>query len=94
VSPQPTRVVLFIAGLTVSLLCPGLRAAGDGDTGLWVRQATLVSPDAIDRLVEEASDAGFTTLLVEAPSPPQRRPPPPVDAAADGLGCSMAYRLS
>jgi len=70
VSPQPTRVVLFIAGLTVSLLCPGLRAAGDGDTGLWVRQATLVSPDAIDRLVEEASDAGFTTLLVEAPLAP------------------------
>ncbi|MDP6579806.1 MAG: family 10 glycosylhydrolase [Vicinamibacterales bacterium] len=69
-SPQSTRGALVIAGLTVSLLCPGLRAAGGGDTGLWVRRTTLVSPEAIDSLVEEASAAGFSTLLVETPHAP------------------------
>ncbi len=33
--------------------------------GLWVVRASLCSPEAIDKLVEEASDSGFNTLLVQ-----------------------------
>ena len=53
--------------LTVSLVPRPVHAAGADVTGIWVGWATLVSPDTIDRLVQEASNAGFTTLLVEIP---------------------------
>ena len=62
------RVALVTAVLTVGLAPRPVHAAGaDLITGLWVRQATLVSADTIARLVQEASAAGFTTLLVEIP---------------------------
>ena len=65
---RPARVALITAVLTVCLAPRPVHAAGaDLATGLWVRQATLVSGDAIDRLVQEASAAGFTTLLLEIP---------------------------
>ena len=55
-----------------------LHATSADETGLWVRQTTLVSPAAMARLVHEASEAGLTTLLVEIPiadvSLPRRRP--------------------
>ena len=57
----------------VLALCLAVRpahAAGPDLAGLWVRQTTLTSPDAIDRLVRDAADAGFTTLLVEMPGTP------------------------
>ena len=75
------EVALVAALLTVCLASRPVHAAGaDLVTGLWVRQATLVSADTVDRLVREASDAGFTTLLVEVPGTlgsfarPTRRP--------------------
>ena len=72
---RSTRVALVAGVLTVCLARP-VHAAGADITGLWVRQTTLVSADTIDRLVQEASDAGFTTLLVEIPGAvrPDRRP--------------------
>ena len=56
--------------LAVCLAPRPVHAAGADVTGLWVRQTTLVSSVKIDRLVQEASDAGFTTLLVEIPGAP------------------------
>ena len=65
-----TRLALVISVLTVCLAPRPVDAAGADITGLWVRQTALVSVDTIDRLVRDASDAGFTTLLVEMPGSP------------------------
>ncbi len=40
-------------------------AAGQDTAGLWVAQQSLTSQTAIERLVDDASRAGFTILLVE-----------------------------
>ncbi|MEO2195938.1 MAG: family 10 glycosylhydrolase [bacterium] len=40
-------------------------AAGQDTAGLWVTQQSLTSRTAIERLVDDASRAGFTILLVE-----------------------------
>ncbi len=62
----------LVAGVLTVFLAPRpVHAAGADIAGLWVRQTTLVSADTIDRLVQEASDAGFTTLLVEIPGTPE-----------------------
>ena len=66
-SIRPARVALLAGGLTACLGCPPVHAVGADGGGLWVRHASLVSPDAVDRLVQQASDAGFTTLLIEIP---------------------------
>ena len=50
-------------------------AAGQGTAGLWVTQPSLTSRTAIERLVDDASRAGFTILLVEVAAPP-REPAP------------------
>ena len=68
--PRSIRVALVTGVLTVCLAPRPVHAAGANVTGLWVRQTTLLSPDTIDRLVQAASDAGFTTLLVEIPGTP------------------------
>ena len=61
-----SRHVALVAGLLILSLAPApVHAAGADTTGLWVQQATLVSPDRIGQLIEDASAAGFTTLLVE-----------------------------
>ena len=84
-NPRPwrcrcTRAAIVAGLLSVCLPLTPVHVAGTDVTGLWVGRATLVSPDAIDRLVQEASDAGFTTLLVEIPGtrgssfPAGRRP--------------------
>ena len=62
---RPTRLALLAALLTLCLAPRPVHAGGADVTGLWVHQTALVSTDTIDRLVREASDAGFTTLLVE-----------------------------
>ncbi len=76
--------------LTVCLAPRPVHTARADVTGLWVRQTTLVSADSIDRLVQEASDAGFTTLLVEIPDTlgsarPGRRPRVRRSRAFDGV---------
>ena len=63
-------VALATALLLVSLAPRAVQVAGADPTGLWVRQASLRAPETIDRLVREAADAGFTTLLVEVPGTP------------------------
>lgn len=45
-------------------------AAAQTTAGLWVRQTSLASFSSIERLAEEAANAGFTTLLVEVPDLP------------------------
>ena len=67
---RSTRLALVAGVLTVCLTPRPVHAAGADVTGLWVHQTALVSADSIDRLVQEASDAGFTTLLVEMPGAP------------------------
>lgn len=56
-------VVLALLLVPVNASRPG--GAGDEVRGLWVVRTTLRSPESIDRLVEEASAAGFNTLLVQ-----------------------------
>ena len=63
-------MALVAVMLPVCLAPRPVHTASADVTGLWVRQTTLVSPDSIDRLVQEAADAGFTTLLVEIPDTP------------------------
>ncbi|MDA1092725.1 MAG: family 10 glycosylhydrolase [Acidobacteria bacterium] len=65
-------------------------AAAQDIAGLWVREASLVSSAAIRQLVEDASIAGFTTLLVqvldlalEHDRPPRSRRAPRVAEPAD-----------
>ncbi len=69
------RLALVALVLTLGLASGRPAAAGADAAGLWVRQATMASREAIDRLAREASDAGFTTLLVEMPddAPGSRR---------------------
>ena len=67
---RSTRVALVAGVLTVCLAPRPVHAAGVDVAGLWVRRTTLVSPETIDRLVQEASDSGFTTLLVEIAGTP------------------------
>ena len=50
-------------------------AAGQDTAGLWVTQPSLTSRTAIERLVDDASRAGFTILLVEVAALP-REPAP------------------
>ena len=76
--------------LTLCLAPRPVHTAHADISGLWVRQTTLVSPDSIDRMVQAASDAGFTTLLVEIPDPygparPGRRPRGRGSRAFDGV---------
>ena len=84
------RVAFVIGGLALCLEPRPVHAAGADVTGLWVRQTTLASTEAIDRLVREAADAGFTTLLVEIPGTPEssmgpgRRRPPARQSVATG----------
>ena len=85
-----TRMAIGAVVLTVCLAPRPVHTARADVTGLWVRQATLVSADSIDRLVQEASDAGFTTLLVEIPDTlgsarPGRRPRVRRSRAFDGV---------
>ena len=87
-----TRLALVAAVLGVLTMRPHPAHTASADaSGLWVHHATLVSPDRIDQLVQEASAAGFTTLLVEIPSTlassarPGRRPRGRRSRAFDGI---------
>ena len=88
---RSTRLALVAGLLTVCLAARPVHAAGADVTGLWVHQTALVSANTIDRLVQEASDAGFTTLLVEIPGAPGflarpgRRPRSRWSLAFDGV---------
>jgi len=61
-------VALVISALLLCIAVWSTHAAEPNLAGLWVHQTTLSSSDAIDRLVQDAADAGFTTLLVEIPA--------------------------
>jgi uncharacterized lipoprotein YddW (UPF0748 family) len=64
------RTILFTAALLcgmAAILAP-MQAAGPSDEvrALWVRRASLESPDSIRRMVASASTAGFNTLFVQS----------------------------
>jgi uncharacterized lipoprotein YddW (UPF0748 family) len=52
------------AAIVVSTIAP-LRAADSEVRALWVRRASIDSPDAIRKMVASASTAGFNTLFVQ-----------------------------
>ena len=68
-----TPVAVVVGAFLVCWLGVSGPAAGQDGAGLWVRASSLASSAAIRRLVEDASGAGFTTLLVQVPDlPPDR----------------------
>ena len=86
------RLALVTGVLAVCLAPRPVDATGADVSGLWVRQTALQSADTIDQLVRDASDAGFTTLLVEMPvvASPDRGAPGPRSGAFDGVGTLLA----
>jgi uncharacterized lipoprotein YddW (UPF0748 family) len=63
----PSRLPLSCLLLT-SLLASARGAAGAAVhemRGLWVVRTALVSPEAVDRAVDQAAEAGFSTLFVQ-----------------------------
>jgi uncharacterized lipoprotein YddW (UPF0748 family) len=64
---MPLRRALF-APLVSSLLAAAPGGAAPAATelrGLWVVRTALVSPDAVDRVVDEAAASGFNALFVQ-----------------------------
>jgi len=58
------RGVLALAVLAPAVPAPGAPASGEL-RGLWVVRTALVSPQAVDRAVDDATDAGFNALFVQ-----------------------------
>jgi uncharacterized lipoprotein YddW (UPF0748 family) len=62
------RPVLARSSLALALLVPSLAAAAPRPPemrGLWVVRTALVSPQAADRVVDDAAEAGFNALFVQ-----------------------------
>lgn len=68
-SPRPTPfLALALIGLLLSLLATPMASAPAASSevrGLWVLRDSLTSPQAIARVVREASANGFNTLFVQ-----------------------------
>ena len=66
--PPYRRFVAVIAGLAMASLLAPVRAADREEEvrGLWVRRASLSSPDAIRKMVSSAATAGFNAVFVQA----------------------------
>lgn len=69
--PMPPLVTARLQALLVAMSlagsAPALSAATTAEEvrGLWVVRTALVSPEAVDRVVDDAAAAGFNTLLVQ-----------------------------
>ena len=57
------RVAWLLAALFAAL--PGSRSSAGEVRALWVVRTGLTSPAEVDRVVEQAKDAGFNTLIVQ-----------------------------
>lgn len=55
---MPAIVAVAVSGAASAAAAPELR-------GLWVVRTALVSPQAVDRVVDEAAEAGFSALFVQ-----------------------------
>jgi uncharacterized lipoprotein YddW (UPF0748 family) len=69
---MPSRRALVVSLVSILFACaaPGLAAppasaAAPELRGLWVVRTALVSPEAVDRVVDEAAAAGFNALFVQ-----------------------------
>jgi uncharacterized lipoprotein YddW (UPF0748 family) len=59
------RVPLAMALALGAAQAPPSAPAGPEMRGLWVVRTALISPAAVDRVVDQARDAGFNALLVQ-----------------------------
>jgi len=63
------RTAVAHSALALTLLAsasPGAAAPASGEMrGLWVVRTALVSPQAVDRVVDQAAEAGFNALFVQ-----------------------------
>jgi uncharacterized lipoprotein YddW (UPF0748 family) len=59
----------LLAALALVVLCPRAALSAEGAPrevrGLWVVRTALVSPAQVDRVVDDATEAGFNTLFVQ-----------------------------
>jgi len=63
----PRRIAALISALAAFLLAAAQPVALPPREmrGLWVVRTALVSPDAVDKVVEQAAEAGFNALFVQ-----------------------------
>jgi uncharacterized lipoprotein YddW (UPF0748 family) len=64
----PLLALLVLAGLPVQGVAPAPAAPAGAPTemrGLWVVRTALVSPQAVDAVVDQAKQAGFNALFVQ-----------------------------
>ena len=57
--------MLPLAALVLAAALPAAPAKGDEMRGLWVVRTALVSPRAVDKVVDDAKEAGFNALFVQ-----------------------------
>ncbi len=60
------RALAVVVSLLLAPAAPGSAAPAASELrGLWVVRTALVSPEAVDRVVDEAAQAGFNALFVQ-----------------------------